>query len=206
MNAHNYKIVLASKSPRRVELLTQAGFTFDIIPSTDDEIINEIEPKKVVMSLAQGKAQNVYDRIMANESEIENCEQLINNDIIVIGADTIVVYDEEILGKPADEADALGMLSMLSNRKHQVYTGVSLFIRENGKLRIHTFFDKTDVTFYDIRREDIKAYIETGDPMDKAGAYGIQGPFAIHIKKISGDYNNVVGLPIAKLYQELLRI
>lgn len=206
MNTNNFKIILASKSPRRVELLTQAGFSFDIIPSTDDEIIKDTEPKKVVMSLAAGKAKNVYERVIAHNSDIQNCEHFINDNLIVIGADTIVVYEDEILGKPSDEADALGMLCMLSNRKHQVYTGVSLYIRENGKLITHTFYEKTDVTFYDIRREDIKAYIETGDPLDKAGAYGIQGPFAIHIKKITGDYNNVVGLPIARLYQELLKL
>ena len=203
MKLDNYKYILASKSPRRKELLTQAGIDFICIPSTDDESHTEEKPYKIVKALAQGKAKNVYERLSDHQTDMS--ADIENDNIVIIGADTIVCYQDEILGKPADEADAFAMLSMLSDRKHEVYTGVSLYIIKDRKLKIHTFYEKTDVTFYDIRREDIKSYIETGDPMDKAGAYGIQGPFAIHIKKISGDYNNVVGLPIARLYQELLK-
>lgn len=118
---------------------------------------------------------------------------------VVIGADTIVVYKDEILGKPADESEALDMLSMLADRTHQVYTGVSII----KGTAINTFYECTHVTFYPICREDLLQYTATGDPLDKAGAYGIQGDFSVHVKSIQGDYNNVVGLPIGRLYQEL---
>jgi septum formation protein len=122
---------------------------------------------------------------------------------MVIGSDTIVVYKDEILGKPVDADDARDMLSMLADRTHQVYTGVALITIKNGQKNIHTFYECTDVTFYPISREDIDKYVESGDSFDKAGSYGIQGDFAIHIKEIHGDYNNVVGLPIGRLYQEI---
>lgn len=184
------KYILASASPRRKELLTLAGLVFDVIPSGIEEKITKTIPSDVVVELAQQKAEDVY----LHHAQ-EGCT--------IIGADTVVVYNEEILGKPKDENDALDMLSMLSDRTHQVYTGVALISMENGMKRTHAFSVRTDVTFYPISREDILSYIETGDPMDKAGAYGIQGPFAIHVKEICGDYNNVVGLPISRLYQEL---
>ncbi len=97
------------------------------------------------------------------------------------------------------------MLSMLADRTHQVYTGVALVISQKGQVRTRTFYEATDVTFCPISREDLRAYVETADPLDKAGAYGIQGSFAVHVRRISGDYNNVVGLPVCRLYQELLK-
>lgn len=191
MNATKY--ILASASPRRKELLTQAGFTFDVISSNLEEIITKTNPTEIVMELAQQKAQHVY-------------ESLEDKACTVIGADTIVVYNGEILGKPADAQEAYDMLSMLADRTHQVYTGVSLFIGNLSLVAppvIHTFYEVTDVTLYPISRQDLHAYTATKDPLDKAGAYGIQGPFAIHVKAIHGDYYNVVGLPIARLYQKL---
>ena len=125
------------------------------------------------------------------------------NDYTVIGSDTIVVYRDEILGKPVDKQEAYNMLSMLADRTHQVYTGVSLIQKKNGEKKTKTFFVQTDVTLYPIDKEDLHRYVESKDPMDKAGAYGIQGNFAIHVKEIKGDYNNVVGLPIGRVYQEL---
>ena len=125
------------------------------------------------------------------------------NDYTVIGSDTIVVYRDEILGKPVDKQEAYDMLSMLADRTHQVYTGVSLIQKKNGEKKTKTFFVQTDVTLYPIDKEDLHRYVESKDPMDKAGAYGIQGNFAIHVKEIKGDYNNVVGLPIGRVYQEL---
>lgn len=180
------KYILASASPRRKELLLRTGLTFTVIPSDIEETVPDSAPGDAVMSLAQQKALDVY-------------KHHANPDDIVIGADTVVVYQDEILGKPVDEQDALDMLSMLADRTHQVYTGVSII----SNSRINTFYECTDVTFYPIFREDLLHYIATGDPMDKAGAYGIQGDFSIHIKSIHGDYNNVVGLPIGRLYQEL---
>ena len=137
------------------------------------------------------KAENVYGKI----TDL--------NDYTVIGSDTIVVYRDEILGKPVDKQEAYDMLSMLADRTHQVYTGVSLIQKKNGEKKTKTFFVQTDVTLYPIDKEDLHRYVESKDSMDKAGAYGIQGNFAIHVKEIKGDYNNVVGLPIGRVYQEL---
>ncbi|MDO4965862.1 MAG: Maf family protein [Lachnospiraceae bacterium] len=184
------RIVLASGSPRRKELLAKLHIDFEIITSDVDENIDFVSPEEMVENLALRKAKAVFD-------------SLDDNDLLVIGADTIVYYDGEVLGKPEDEEEARAMISMLSERTHQVYTGVALCTRIDGAISFKTFHDKTDVTFYPIDRFDIDAYIKTGSPMDKAGAYGIQDDFAIHVKKIEGDYNNVVGLPIAKLYQEI---
>lgn len=186
------KYILASSSPRRKELMTQAGFSFEVVPSRVEETISQTRPADIVTELSAQKALEVYERLQPK-------------DCTVIGADTIVVYRDEILGKPADEAEALDMLSLLAGRTHQVYTGVTL-VRQapsGSRPKIHSFYEKTDVEFYPIHREDLLSYIRTGDPLDKAGSYGIQGPFAIHVKGIQGDYNNVVGLPIARLYQEI---
>ena len=185
--------ILASASPRRTELLKQAGFTFEVIPSKGEEHTDKSTPGEMVMDLALAKASEVY------------AKNKFNN-LMVIGADTIVVYDGEILGKPEDKNDAYTMLSLLSDRTHQVYTGVALIINEDGCKNTHIFYECTDVTFSAITPSEIDDYIATGDPMDKAGAYGIQGPFAIHVKSIKGDYNNVVGLPIARLYQEIKKL
>lgn len=185
------RYILASASPRRKELLVQAGLSFDVIPSSAEEIITKTRPSEIVMELACEKAREVRARLGDTE------------DFTIIGADTIVVYRDEILGKPADKSEAYDMLSMLADRTHQVYTGVALIEVRQGKETLRTFYEKTDVTFYPVAREDLQAYVESGDPLDKAGAYGIQGAFAVHIKHICGDYNNVVGLPIGRLYHEL---
>ncbi len=186
------KYILASASPRRKELLTQAGFRFQVIPSSAEEKPTKTIPSEIVMQLASQKAEDIFRR----------CGQ---EDCVVIGADTIVVYRDEIMGKPADREEAYDMLSMLADRTHQVYTGVSLIISRKGSVCTRTFYESTDVTFCPISREDLHAYVETGEPLDKAGAYGIQGSFAVHVKCIRGDYNNVVGLPVCRLYQELLK-
>lgn len=190
------RYILASASPRRKELLEQAGFVFDVIPSGAQEVIKGDSPAGIVENLACLKAADVWEKM------IGTCQE----DMTVIGADTVVSYHGEILGKPADEDEALDMLSMLADRTHQVYTGVCLMILQNGRKRTLHFHECTDVTLYPVSRPELKAYIASGDPLDKAGAYGIQGPFAVHIREIRGDYNNVVGLPIARLYQELKKL
>ncbi len=190
----NIPIILASASPRRAELLTQAGFSFTVHPSKAEETIHGENPCEIVEELAFVKANDVY-------GEIKKAYE--GQDFMVIGADTIVYYDGEILGKPEDEDEAFDMLKLLSDRTHQVYTGISIIQKQNGEKRTCLLHDKTDVTFYPINDYEIRNYIKTKDPLDKAGAYGIQGPFAIHVKEIHGDYNNVVGLPIAKLYQAM---
>ena len=189
----NMKYILASGSPRRKELLGKLNIDFEILVSDVDETVNDSNPETIVETLANRKAKAVFNLI-----EEDN--------ILVIGADTLVFYDGEPLGKPANIQEATDMLSMLSGRTHQVLTGVSVIYRIAGKEETVTFHDITDVTFYDIDRFDIAEYIKTGSPLDKAGAYGIQDDFAKHIKKINGDYNNVVGLPVAKLYQELKKL
>lgn len=209
------RYILASASPRRKELLKKTGISFEIIPSSIEERITKTIPSEIVMELAEQKARAVYESLLSSGSASLTAGTSVSrlcgadtdvDDLTVIGADTIVVYRGEILGKPADKSEAYDMLSLLSDRTHQVYTGVSLMIRKRGKLSVRTFSEKTDVTFYPVHPDDLHAYVESGDPLDKAGAYGIQGDFAIHVKEIKGDYNNVVGLPIGRLYQELQQI
>lgn len=187
------RIILASGSPRRKELLSKLNIDFEIIVTDTDETITETSPDRIVEDLALRKASAVFDTIE-------------EDDVMVIGADTIVYYDGDILGKPQNEAEAKDMISMLSDRTHQVFTGVAVCIKRKGEKSVISFFEKTEVTFYHIDKFDIDEYIKTGSPMDKAGAYGIQDDFAKHVKKIDGDYNNVVGLPLSRLYQEIKNI
>ena len=172
-------IILASASPRRKEILELADLKFDVMPSDAQEITTKTAPNEVVMELASIKAKDIYKK-----SEKQS---------MVVGADTVVAYQEQILGKPADEADAKRMLTMLSGQTHEVYTGVCVI--EDGKTK----------TFYEISDEQIDHYIKTGEPMDKAGSYGIQGKAAVFIKGIEGDYYNVVGFPIARFLQEITK-
>ena len=186
----NSEIILASGSPRRADLLTQAGFSFRVEKSLAEEYSTALSPAEYAKDLALLKSSDIF-------------EKNSNDSIIVIGSDTIVYYDGEILGKPADASEAFDMLNMLAGRTHQVYTGVAILARIDGTTRTSVFAECTNVTFYPVSDWELKEYIATGDPLDKAGSYGIQGPFAIHVKEIQGDYNNVVGLPLARLYQEL---
>ena len=199
------QMVLASASPRRKELLEQIGAEFVICPAKGEEVITETDPSAVVMELSRQKAEEVaYGVLIYNE---QHADLTTPQDILVIGADTVVAYENQILGKPKDEEDARRMLTMLSGKTHSVYTGVTfVFIDKEGRTGEHCFFEKTDVCMYPLKEEEIDRYIQSGDPMDKAGSYGIQGRFAIHIKEIRGDYNNVVGLPVARLYQELQKL
>ena len=199
------KIVLSSGSPRRKELLEQVGLEFEICPAKGEEIISKSIPHEVVVELSEQKAKEVASSVLAYDEA--HAEITTPTDIMVIGADTVVAFEDKILGKPKDAEDAKDMLRMLYEKTHSVYTGVTIvFISKEGKTGIHSFYEKTDVSFYPLSDLEIQRYIESGDPLDKAGAYGIQGEFAKHIKGIQGEYNNVVGLPIARLYQELLRL
>lgn len=180
-------IILASASPRRKEILELADLKFDVMPSDAQEITTKTAPNEVVMELASLKAKDIYKK-----SEKQS---------MIVGADTVVAYQGQILGKPTDEADAKRMLTMLSGQTHEVYTGVCVI--EDGKTK--TFYEKTKVTFYEISDEQIDHYIKTGEPMDKAGSYGIQGKAAVFIKGIEGDYYNVVGFPIARFLQEITK-
>ena len=183
------KIILASGSPRRRELLEQLGLEFTVEKSDCEEVYHSEIPSEIVEELAVQKAADVWQRYAGE-------------DVLIIGADTIVVLDGQILGKPKDAADARRMLMGLSGRTHQVYTGTSLIWPGGRK----SFTVCTDVTFYPLTEKEINAYIATGDPFDKAGAYGIQTGAMKFVEKINGDYNNVVGLPASRLYQELKHI
>ena len=182
-------IILASQSPRRRELLTQIGLEFEVHPAGGEEIITSTDPVEVVKSLSTQKAAAVKEEL----------EPQLPENWLVIGADTIVVYDGKILGKPKDEADAIRMLRMLQGQTHSVYTGVTLL--EEGKQT--TFAEETKVSMYPMTEEEIAWYVSTKEPMDKAGAYGIQGAFGMYIRGIEGDYNTIVGLPLARVYQEM---
>ena len=201
----DYKIILASGSPRRKQLLEQIGLEFEVWPSNAEEKVLSDKPQEVCESLAEQKALDIASGIKTYNEEHSDIAS--DQDLIIIGADTIVVYDGKILGKPKDESEAKDMLKMLSGRKHSVYTGVSfVFMSKDGRVGSYGFHEKTLVEVYPLSEEEIEEYIASGDPMDKAGAYGIQGKFACYIKGIEGDYNNVVGLPTGRLYQELKAI
>ena len=180
-------VVLASASPRRKELLEQIGVSFTIFPAQGEELITKETPWEVVTELSRQKAMEVADRTEAPA--------------VVIGADTVVALDHRILGKPADEEEACRMIGMLQGNTHTVYTGVTVIAKGENPMEF-SFYEQTKVTMFPMSDEEIQAYVATKEPMDKAGAYGIQGVFAVFIKQLEGDYNNVVGLPVARLYQE----
>ncbi len=187
-----YRLILASASPRRKELLTQIGAEFEIIPAVGEEVIVSAKPKQAVLDLSRQKAEEVARKFYQEAGNI-----------VILAADTIVAFDGEILGKPKDPEDAKRMLGMLSGREHSVFTGVTMVVKSSGSEKIISLYEETKVFMYPMTEKQIQAYIETGEPMDKAGAYGIQGKCAVYIEKIVGDYNNVVGLPVAAIFQKL---
>ena len=206
-NPGNTNYILASASPRRKELIRLLGIDARIVPSTIEEQTDTRDPEQLVLSLSLGKALDVASRF--------------HEDGIGIGADTCVYLPDVlregepcaagegiILGKPSSEEDARRMLALLSGRTHRVYTGVTLVRiteeREPAEAP-HSFVEETFVTVSPLTKDEIDAYVAGKEPMDKAGAYGIQGEFARFITRISGDYTNVVGLPVGRLYQELKR-
>lgn len=191
------KIILASASPRRTQLLSQIGIEHTVIPSMCEEIINKSLPEEVVMELSAQKAEDIYWKYKSEHQ---------NQDFLVLGADTIVALENQILGKPKDETDAFHMIRILQGKKHQVYTGVTILGWKNEKEIRKTFCECSQVDVYPMTTKEINDYIATGEPLDKAGAYGIQGRFAAYTRGIEGDYNNIVGLPIARVYQELNHI
>ncbi len=185
-------IILASGSPRRSELMKQVGFDFKVSTCNTDESYDEgMTPSEIVMELSLRKADAVFDKEMPEK------------DTVVVAADTIVAIDNEILGKPKDRNDAIRMLSELSGKKHQVYTGVTLYYYVAGRVFIENFADCTNVYFRELSQDTIISYVDSWEPMDKAGAYGIQGLGAILVDKIDGDYYTIVGLPIAKVYHSI---
>lgn len=190
-NDHS-QLILASASPRRRELVRLLGIPYRIIPAVGEEQAVSALPWETVELLSAQKAAEVGRKY-------PGC--------LALGADTVVAFGNEIFGKPADEDDAYRMLRLLQGNVHQVYTGVTLFqAGPEGREEVHTFHEKTDVEVYPMSDREIWAYIRTGEPMDKAGAYGIQGSFSLHVKEIRGDYQNVVGLPVSKIYDEMKKL
>ena len=183
------ELILASRSPRRRELLERMGLRqFRIVVSDADETVEEgISPAEMVEELSRRKALAVAEQV--------------GQDALIIAADTVVALDGEVLGKPVDEADAFRMLTTLSGRRHQVYSGVTVV--RGGE--VCTGHEVTDVTFRAMDSGEIRRYIRTGEPMDKAGAYGIQGYGALFVEGIVGDYYNVMGLPVCRLGGMLAR-
>ncbi|QQK77118.1 septum formation inhibitor Maf [Salicibibacter cibarius] len=178
-------LILASASSRRQQLLNESGYAYTVAISNIEEKINDEQtPADNAVQLATAKAADVYNRYP---------------DAVILAADTIVAIDGGLLGKPMDESDAVRMLTHLSGKKHEVYTGVC--IKQGTKTRAWT--EKTNVYFHHLSEQCIQAYVETGEPMDKAGAYGIQGKGARLVERFAGDYYNVVGLPIAKVVRVL---
>ena len=219
------KLVLASGSQRRRELLTMCGYDYEIIVSNADETIDENDPESFVCALSFRKAKDVFDRLFAAG----------RRDFAVIGSDTVVAFQKEgeakpvIIGKPKDAEDAVRILSMLSGKTHRVFTGVSVIadipdenaaaqcsIREKaeiqtecsiqGKAEIQTECSITEVTFETLSPDEITDYVNSGDPLDKAGSYGIQGPFGMFVREIRGNYFTVIGMPIPVLYKMLKKI
>ena len=191
------KIVLASKSPRRHELLEMVNVDHVVITGDCEENLTEPDPAAFVTALSERKAEAVLERIQKGNVP----DQTFPDGAVIVGADTIVCLDGTILGKPADAEDAVRMLQSLSGKRHTVYTGVTLIDSLRGK---HvSFCEQTDVFFYSVTEEEIRAYVNTGDPLDKAGSYGIQGPGAFLVKRLEGDYYTVVGFPIARFLQIL---
>ena len=187
------KLILASASPRRKELLKNVGYDFSIEVCDLEEKSDKTKPYELVMDLAKNKAKAIMDMHSGE-------------DVIVLGADTVVANDGEILGKPRDLEHAREMISSLQGKKHQVYTGVCIFWNDEKVNRHLTFYEKTDVEVYPMTEEEIDTYVATKECEDKAGSYAIQGLFSPYIKGISGDYNNVVGLPVARIYQEIKKL
>lgn len=240
----NVRLVLASASPRRRELLSQIGLEFTVMPSTKEEHAKATEAGALVQELSRQKAVDIWEQLSggqqnpdanqeqlsdANQEQISDANQGQNPDanrgqisdadqeqisgkmrepnldgkrqpeLLVIGADTVVCCEGKILGKPHSREAAAEMLAALQGRSHEVYTGVTLYSQSEAV----TFFECTQVEFYPMTEAEISDYIDSKEPMDKAGAYGIQGLGARFVKGIRGDYNNVVGLPVGRLYQEL---
>ncbi|RKP15014.1 hypothetical protein BJ684DRAFT_18622 [Piptocephalis cylindrospora] len=199
------RVILASGSPRRRQLLTGLGLDLEIIPSTfeeDLEISSFLRAEDYVRQTAQEKAHDVLNSIL-------RAQEVPKTDILVIGCDTVVVRGEAILEKPVTKDQAISMLTMLSGNIHRVLTAV-VFLHQRAPHdqdpHIHSFVEETTVHFGSLTQEEIAAYVETGEPMDKAGGYGYQGLAGCLIDRIDGDYYNVVGMPLRRFYQECLKV
>lgn len=208
------RLILASESPRRKELLQQIGLEFEVLSCGGETEVAVADPARVVEEHARQKAEATAEYLEKEELETKNAmdgknvdseiQEIRTKDYVIIGSDTVVAFQNHILEKPKSKEDAIQMLLKLQGSTHEVYTGIFLIGKDTkGEKKTLVFHECTQVTFYELSEKEIKAYVETGEPMDKAGSYGIQGIGAKFVKSICGDYNNVVGLPVARLYHEL---
>ncbi len=191
------RFILASNSPRRREILRELNYDFEVKTAEFDEAAVDLSvPSEGVQKLALGKAMAAAESVV--------CEE----ETLFLGSDTVVALNDVVMGKPADEDDAFAMLSSLSGNTHTVYTGAAAVVvgADGSVLKTETLVEATDVTFFDLSEEEIREYIATGEPMDKAGAYGIQGLGCVLVEGIKGDYLTVVGLPAAKVARLLKRL
>lgn len=188
------RLVLASSSQRRRELMSMCGYDYEIVVSNADENIMEHDPQKLVSALAEKKAREVYDRLIAEGTD--------PSELAVVGSDTVVAFNGEIIGKPRDEKDAVGILKKLSGNTHTVHTGIAVISRGSVQQDVST----TEVRFCTLTDDEINAYVASGEPTDKAGAYGIQGPFGMFAESICGNYFTIIGLPLPILYRMLKNI
>ena len=189
------KIILASASPRRRELLAQIGLEFEVIPSRAEENTHSRIPWEMVLELSGMKAMDIYNSLPEEKRK----------QVLVVGADTVVSLEGKILGKPDSFQRAVDMLALLQGKTHQVYTGVTVLYLKEGEQAPSkiSFYEKTEVTMYPMSGEEIRAYVNTGEPMDKAGAYGVQGRGALLVERLEGDFFNVMGLPVLRLARML---
>lgn len=200
----DYRVVLASASPRRRELLDLLGIEYEVWPSNEEENPKETSPSGICMELSKMKALSVASMI---KSYNENHPDLVvDSDVLVMGADTIVSIENQILGKPKDADDAVRMLQRLSGNTHSVYTGVTFVFIKGDRVGEYSFYEKTDVTMRELDSDEIGSYVDTGEPLDKAGAYGIQGKALPFVSRIEGDVANVVGLPVSRMVSELKKL
>ncbi len=191
----NKPLILASASPRRRELLKKADIPFTVMPADIEEVIVAGEPADVAEEISSYKAEYVAEKLIKEKKQ---------DSFVILSADTIVTVDGKVLGKPRDEEEAFKVLKELQGREHEVYTGVTIAVKHPGKnVHYKQFHEKTRVKIYPVSDEQIRDYISTGEPLDKAGSYAIQGSFAKYIKSIKGDYSNVVGLPVGRVFKEL---
>lgn len=208
------RVVLASASPRRKELLGRILTEFEIIPAKGEEVSTAADPQDYVRELSFHKASEVLERVTACHSAAKraqpggmNIASAAASDVLyVIGADTIVVCDGQIMGKPQDRRDAYRMIHCLQGRSHEVMTGVTILRQAAEEIRKESYTCVTEVTVAPMTDSEIRRYLDTGEADDKAGAYGIQGAFSLYVTDIHGSYSNVVGLPVAQLYQSLRRM
>ena len=187
------RYILASGSPRRRELLSKVIPEYEVIPAVSEESCSATEPSEIVEELSFQKASEIFYKVFTDKAL----------PVVVIGADTVVSYNHRVLGKPENSEKAYEMVELLQGKIHSVFTGVTLFYIENNEPKHVTFSECTKVRVSHMTKEEIQSYVDTKEPLDKAGAYGIQGLFGKYIEGIEGDYYNVVGLPISNLYRHL---